>query len=65
MVYYYPYANYLESRPSRFDLEREDVKIIRGAAKASSSSSAAADAEGGAGVSDSEEESSVLVGVHV
>jgi hypothetical protein len=33
IVYYYPYANYKESRPSRLDLEREAIKIIRGAAK--------------------------------
>jgi hypothetical protein len=53
VVYYYPYANYKESRPSRLDLEKEDVKIVRGSGKPT----AAEDA----GVSDSEAEESSFV----
>lgn len=53
-MYYYPYANYKESRPSRLDLEKEDVKIVRGSGKPTAAS------EDG-GVSDSEAEESSFV----
>lgn len=55
-MYYYPYANYKESRPSRLDLEKEDVRVIRGSARPSSDKNSEVVA-----VSDSDSEESVMV----